>query len=144
MGCPKIKLLFCLGTLRKGAYCRGSQQSLFRPMRKYDLKERRALLHLCIGDDINFVQLQNYRKIKAVERSHFWLVVRGLVVAVLLLCPLGCWITPLNLASRFINAISLLAHYKYSKSVAFSDVWYWFSKDHAFSCSNNPVASAAV
>jgi hypothetical protein len=50
----------------------------------------------------------------------------------------------LNLASRFINAISLLAHYKYSKSVAFSDVWYWFSKDHAFSCSNNPVASAAV
>jgi hypothetical protein len=44
----------------------------------------------------------------------------------------------------FIDTISLSPHYKYSKLVAFSDVRYWFSKDHAFSCSNNLVASAAV
>jgi len=72
------------------------------------------------------------------------LVVRGVVVAVLLLCSLGCWTTPLNLANHFIDAISLAAHYKYSKLVAFSDVQYWFIKDHVFSFSINPVASAAV
>ena len=45
---------------------------------------------------------------------------------------------------HFINAISVSSHYKYSKLVAFSDVRYWFNKDHAFSFTNNPVASAAV
>jgi hypothetical protein len=93
-----------------------------------------------MGEDINFVQ-QIIGRLKPLKQatSDWWSEVPWWQC-----CCCAPSTTPLNLADHFIDTRPLSPHYKYSKLVAFSDVQYWFIKDHAFSCSNNPGASAAV